>query len=78
MPISSPSIQDKFVPSVQTCSYSSFGGYELALFPGLPTVQFLITCSVQERMGRPGIFYHVNNVSVSRQRGRGGKAWERG
>ena len=31
----------------------------IASFPGLPTVQFLIACR-----GRPGIFYHVNDVSV--------------
>ena len=33
----------------------------LALFPGLPTVQFSIACSMQKRRG---IFYYVNDVSV--------------
>ena len=36
----------------------------LASFPGLPTVQFLITCSMQKGGGRAGPFYHVNDVSV--------------
>ena len=44
----------------------------LASFPGLPTVQFLITCSMQNGGGRPGIFYHVNDVSVFLGRLRGG------
>ena len=35
----------------------------LALFPGLPTVQF-IACSMQEQRGRAGPFYHMNDVSV--------------
>ena len=44
----------------------------LASFPGLPTVQVLIACGMQN-WGMPGPFYHVNDVSVylSRQR-RGG------
>jgi len=36
----------------------------LASFPGLPTVQFLIACSVQKRRGKAGIIYHVIDVSV--------------
>ena len=36
---------------------------ELALFPGLPTIQFLTACSGG---GRPGPFYHVNDVLVDR------------
>ena len=36
----------------------------LASFPGLPTVQFLIACSMQKWRGKPGPFYHVNDVSV--------------
>ena len=51
MPTSSPLIQDKLMPSVQTCSYTSFVGYELALFLGLLTVQFLIAFSMQKRRG---------------------------
>ena len=45
----------------------------LASFPGLPTVQFLITCSMQKGRGRPGPFYPMNDVSVyqGRQRGEG-------
>ena len=41
--------------------------YTVALFPGLPTVQFLVG------EGRPGPFYHVNDVSVYQgtERGRG-------
>ena len=42
--------------SVHTCTSS------IVSFPGLPTVQFLITCSMQKRRGRPGPFYHVNDV----------------
>ena len=44
---------------------------KLASFPGLSTIQFLITCSMQKQ--RPGPFYHVNDISVyvDRQR-RGG------
>ena len=36
----------------------------LASFPGLPTIQFLIACSMQnrEREGRAN-FYHMNDVS---------------
>ena len=43
----------------------------IALFPGLPTVHFLIACSMQKN--GPGPFYHVNDVRVylGRQR-RGG------
>ena len=55
------------------------------VFLGLPTVQFMITCSIQKRMqknrgGRPGLFYHVNDVFVylGRQReGRGPQSNER-
>ena len=46
----------------------------LASFLGLPTVQILIACSMQkQRVGRPGPFYHVNNVSIhlDRQSGEG-------
>ena len=47
-----------------------------SLVPGLPTVQFLIAiaCSMQKQRGRPGPFYHVNDISVylGRQRGGGG------
>ena len=45
----------------------------LASFPGLPTIQFLITCNMQKQRGRPGIIYHVNDVSVYLGRQRGGK-----
>ena len=44
----------------------------IASFPGLPTVKFLIACSMQKnRGGRPGPFYHINDVSVylGRQKG---------
>ena len=45
----------------------------LASFPGLPTVQFLVTCSMQKQRGRPGIIYHMNDVNVylGRQREEG-------
>ena len=49
----------------------------LASFPGLPIIQFLIACSMQKWRkkgdGRPGPFYHVNDVSVylGRQKGEG-------
>ena len=33
---------------------------DIASFPGLPTVQFLIKNGV----GKPGPFYHVNDVST--------------
>ena len=46
-----------------------FNGFSVALFPGLPTVQFLI-CNNGGR--RPGILYHVNEVSVYLGRQRGG------
>ena len=36
----------------------------VSLVPGLPTVQFLITCNFQNRRGRPGRFQHVNDISV--------------
>ena len=42
---------------------STCGGF-LASFPGLPTTQFSITCNIQNRGGRPGSLYHVNDVSV--------------
>ena len=39
-------------------------GFTLASFPGLPTIQFLISCKVcKNGGGRPGSFYHVNDVS---------------
>ena len=37
-----------------------------ALFPGLLTVHFLIACSMQKQRGRPGPFYHVNDVYLGR------------
>ena len=37
----------------------------VALFPGLPTVQLLIA-AVQNGGGRPGPFYHVNNMKGGR------------
>ena len=36
----------------------------IASFSGLPTVQFLIACSMQKQRRRPDPFYHVNDVSV--------------
>ena len=36
----------------------------LASFPGLPTVQFLLLSVCKNEGGRPGPFYHVNDVSV--------------
>ena len=36
----------------------------VALFPGLPTIQFLIACIIQKLRGRPGPIYQVNDVSV--------------
>ena len=47
---------------------SSFFVYKTASFRGLPTIQFLITCSMQKLRGK--VFYDVNgiNVSLSRQR----------
>ena len=46
----------------------------IASFPGLPTIQFLIACSMQKWRGRPCIFYYVNDISVylGRQSGGGG------
>ena len=44
----------------------------LASFPGLPTIQLLITCSMQNGRRRPGTIYHVNDVSVYQGRQRGG------
>jgi len=40
--------------------------------------QFLIACSTQNRGGRPGSFYHVNDVSVylGRQSGGGVIDWK--
>ena len=37
--------------------------FTLASFPVLPIVQFLIVCGMQKRRGRPGPFYHVNDIS---------------
>ena len=51
-----------------TSVYAKF----IASFPGLPTVQFLIACSMQNGGGRPGPFYHVNDVLSTRGRQRGG------
>ena len=45
---------------------------KLASFPGLPTVKFLITCSMQNQRGEAGPFYYVNDVSVDLGRQRGG------
>ena len=36
----------------------------VALFPGLPTVQFSIACSMKNGGEKPGIFYHMKDVSV--------------
>ena len=36
----------------------------LALFPGLPTIQCLIACSIQKRRGKVSIIYGVNDVNV--------------
>ena len=46
---------------------------KVASFPGLPTVQFLISCSMQKLTGKTWPFYHMNDVSIylGRQR-RGG------
>ena len=43
---------------------------KVVMFLGLPTVQFLISCSIQKR---PGPSYHMNDVSVypGRERRRG-------
>ena len=41
--------------------------HTVALFPGLPIVQLLIG------EGRPGPFYHVNDISVYQGRQRGGR-----
>ena len=61
--------------SIVLCSITLDGGKgwgwsNVASFPGLSNIQFLITCSGG---GRPGIFYPVNDVSVylGRQRGEG-------
>ena len=35
---------------------------DIALFLGLHNVQFLTACSMQSRRGRPGPFYHINDV----------------
>ena len=45
----------------------------LASFLGLPTVQFLITWVCKNGGGRPGPFYHMNDINVylGRQRGEG-------
>ena len=51
---------------------TSFGAI-LASFPGLPTVQFLIVCSMQNKGGRPGSISHANDVSVYQGRQRGGE-----
>ena len=46
---------------------------QLVSLPGLPTVQFLITCSIKKNgRGRPGPFYHVNDFHVHLDRQRGG------
>ena len=37
--------------------------HNLASFPGLPTIQFLISCSMQKWRGK-AIYYHVNDTSV--------------
>ena len=42
----------------------------VALFPALPTVQFLAEC--KNGGGRPGPFYHMNDVSVYLGRRGGG------
>ena len=49
----------------------------VASFPGLPTVQFLITCSMQNRGGRSGLFYYVDDVSVYLGRQKGGGVTDR-
>ena len=38
----------------------------IALFPGLPTVQFLMACSMRNGGGRPGPFFHVNDMKGGR------------
>ena len=40
----------------------------LALFLGLPTIQFLIACSIQKQRGKVSIIYGVNDVNVYRGR----------
>ena len=47
--------------------------YVVALFPGLPTVQFGLLAVCKNGGGRLGIIYHVNDISVylGRQRGEG-------
>ena len=41
----------------------------VALIWGLPTVQFWLLAVCKNGGGRPGIFYHMNDVSVYRARG---------
>ena len=44
----------------------------IALFPSLPTVQFLIVCSMQKQKGgRRGPLYYVNDISRQTERGEG-------
>ena len=45
----------------------------IASFPGLPTVQILITCSMQNGGGRPGPFYHMNDILSTQV----DKGWDR-
>ena len=44
--------------------FTGQGSSCLASFPGLPTVQLLIACSMQKQRGKAWSFYHVNNVST--------------
>ena len=57
-----------------------FGGYQnLALFPGLPTIQFLIACSIQKRRGKDWSILSRDGhqcLPIGRQRG-GGSPIER-
>ena len=47
----------------------------LVLASLIPTIQFLIACSMQKQRGRPGPFYHMNDVSVYLGRQRGGEGF---
>ena len=44
----------------------------LALFPGLPNVQFWLLAVCKNGWGRPGPFYHMNDISIYLGRQRGG------
>ena len=51
---------------IQIASYMYLAVIHYSHFPGIPTVQFLITCSMQKWRGKPWSIYYVNDVDGGR------------